>query len=110
MSTRTKSTRRNFLRLDSESSATSDDSLGIHIAGLVIHARPENLDRVRSGLASLSGVEVHACDPRGKLVITIEASSDSVIADLLVAIPELPGVIGCNLAHHHSETAEGQTA
>lgn len=107
MSTRSKSTRRNFLRLNSEPSTTPEESSGIHIAGLVIHAQPENLDRVRSRLERLSGVEVHAFDSRGKLVITIEAPSDSVIADLLIAIPEMPGVIGCGLAHHHSEPAEG---
>lgn len=109
MSTRVKPSRRNFLRLSSEPSTRPEESTGIHIAGLVVHARPENLLRVRSGLEQISGVEVHSCDPRGKLVVTIEAPSDGEIADLLNAIPELPGVIGCSLAHHHSEKGEEQT-
>jgi len=110
MSTETEPTRREFLRLDAASSTPGKDSDGIHIAGLVVHTRPENLQRVRAGLERLSGAEVHAVDPRGKLVVTLEAASDGIIADLLNVIPELPGVIACTLAHHHSECGEEQIA
>ena len=110
MSEQTKPTRREFLRLDKASSTPPMDPDGIYIAGLVIHARPENLQRVRTGLEHLSGAEVHAVDPRGKLVVTLEAASDGIIADLLNIIPELPGVIACTLAHHHSERGEEQIA
>jgi nitrate reductase NapD len=110
MSTKFKSKRRNFLRLNSALSTGPEDSLGIHIAGLVVHTRPENIDRVRARLERISGVEVHACDPRGKLVVTLEAPSDSAIADWLNDIPELPGVIACSLVHSHSEDGEEASA
>ena len=95
--------RRKFLRLNAAATPGSTESDGIYIAGIVIHTRPEDLRRVRSGLERLSGAEIHAADPRGKLVVTLEAPSDGVIADLLNLIPEMPGVIACTLAHHHSE-------
>ena len=106
MATEIKPTRRTFLRLDAAPSAPSVDSAGIHVAGVVVHTRPEHLERVRTGLARLSGAEVHAADPRGKLVVTLEAASDGIIADLLNSIPEIPGVIACTLAHQHSESGE----
>lgn len=86
------------------------DAGGIHIAGIVVHTRPERVGRVRAGLERLSGAEVHAVDPRGKLVVTLEAPSDGVIADMLHLIPEMPGVIACTLAHHHSEDGEAEKA
>ena len=98
--------RREFLRLNAAAMAGSAESDGIYIAGIVVHTRPENLQYVRAGLERLSGAEVHAADPRGKLVVTLEAASDGLIADLLNVIPELPGVIACTLAHHHSEGGE----
>ncbi|MDX1512145.1 MAG: chaperone NapD [Gammaproteobacteria bacterium] len=102
--------RRNFLRLCAIPTARDSQTPGIYVAGLVVHTRPENLDPVRAGLARLSGVEVHAVDPKGKLVVTVEAPSDGVIAGLLNRIPELPGVIACTLAHHHSEDGVGTGA
>lgn len=110
MSNETRPDRRRLLRLNPTLSATGSESIGIHIAGLVVHTRPENLERVRAGLERLSGVEVHAADPRGKLVVTLEAASDGMIADLLNTIPELPGVIACTLAHSHSEGREEVSA
>ena len=84
--------------------AGGDDG-GIHVAGLVVMTRPEHLERVRAALSRLPGAEVHAADRRGKLVVTLDAPSDGAIADLMHRIPDVPGVLACTLAHHHSEGA-----
>lgn len=76
---------------------------GIHVAGLVVMTRPEHLEGVRAALSRLPGAEVHAADRRGKLVVTLDAPSDGAIADLMHRIPDVPGVLACTLAHHHSE-------
>jgi len=110
MKTPYESARRKFLRLEAASAARPTDAGGIHIAGVVVHTRPDHLQKVRAGLERLSGAEVHAADPRGKLVVTLEAASDGIIADLLSLIPELPGVIACTLAHQHSEDGEKDRA
>ena len=51
-------------------------------------------------------VEWHAqhIAAHGKLVVTLDAPSDGAIADLMHRIPDLPGVLACTLAHHHSES------
>ena len=87
------------------SPAGGDGGGGIHVAGLVVMTRPERLERVRTALARLPGAEVHAADRRGKLVVTLDAPSDGAIADLMHRIPDIPGVLACTLAHHHSEGA-----
>lgn len=110
MITDDKQTRRTILGIDAALSNGAADCRGVHIAGIVVHTRPENVERVRHSLERLSGTEVHAADPRGKLVVTLEAASDGMIADMLNLIPELPGVIACTLAHHHSESGEEQSA
>ena len=78
---------------------------GIHVAGLVVMTRPERIEPVRAALARLPGVEIHAADRRGKLVVTLDAPGDGAIADLMHRIPDIPGVLACTLAHHHSEGA-----
>ena len=83
-----------------------EESFGdIYIAGLVVTARPERLSAVRTALARLPGAEIHAVDERGKLVLTLEAANDGRIADLMLHIPDIPGVLTCDLAHYHGEAA-----
>ena len=100
--------RRGFLLRGAEAAhafPAGDGGGGIHVAGLVVMTRPEQLERVRAALSRLPGAEVHAADRRGKLVVTLDAPSDGAIADLMHRIPDVPGVLACTLAHHHSEDA-----
>lgn len=98
--------RRDFLlRGAGEAQAFPAGGGGIHVAGLVVMTRPERLERVRTALSRLPGAEVHATDRHGKLVVTLDAPSDGAIADLMHRIPDIPGVLACTLAHHHSEGA-----
>ena len=100
--------RRDFLLRgagEAQSFPDGGDGGGIHVAGLVVMTRPERLERVRTALSRLPGTEVHAADRRGKLVVTLDAPSDGAIADLMHRIPDIPGVLACTLAHHHSEGA-----
>ena len=96
--------RRDFLLRGAGAADPGGHGDGIHVAGLVVMTRPEHLERVRAGLSRLPGAEIHAVDPCGKLVITLDAPSDGAIADLMHRIPDLPGVLACTLAHHHSES------
>ena len=75
----------------------------LHIASCVIHARPTALADLAGELAALPGAEVQAAAASGKLVVTLESSSDSGILDLIGAIRDPPGVLSAAPVFHHVE-------
>ena len=75
----------------------------LHIAGVVVYAQAVHLESVRSCIDAVPGAEVHADDPVGKLVVTLEADSTKHILDIMDAIRALPGVIDVVLVYQHAE-------
>ena len=43
----------------------------MNISSAIVHARPGHVALVETGLAALTGVEVHAISPEGKIIVTI---------------------------------------
>src|SRR5687768_4296701 len=74
-----------------------------HVSSLVLHVRPENLPGVRTALAEMPGVEIHA-DSGGKLVVTLETQSEADIVTRMNDMSLLPGVLSAALVFHHFET------
>ena len=56
-------------------------------------------------IAALPGCEVHARDPKGKLVVVIEAATTGAIGSTLNTIALLPDVLSAALVFHASDTA-----
>ncbi len=75
----------------------------IHISGVLVRSRPENIDKVKLALDALEGVEVHGANPDGRLVVTVEEHSDQGIADKVVRLQDLPGVIAASMIYHQFE-------
>ncbi|BAN34214.1 nitrate reductase biosynthesis protein [Sulfuricella denitrificans skB26] len=75
----------------------------MNISGIVVHASPDNIDIVRSQLEKISGVEVHAASPEGKMVVTIEKPSDRETADMFEEIGRIPGILSTAMVYHHFE-------
>jgi periplasmic nitrate reductase NapD len=73
-----------------------------HLSSLVVHARPEKLDSVARRLVA-EGCEIHARNPQGKLVVTLEADHQHILNDTLTRIQLLPGVLAATLVFHHVE-------
>ena len=84
-------------------SAPADDD--VHVAGLVVHAYPEAVPRVERALRAIAGADVQAASRDGKLVVTLEATSGGAIADAMVRIQTLDGVLAAALVYQHTETA-----
>ena len=70
-----------------------------------MQARPERLDEVEAAIAALAGCEIHARDPKGKLVVVIEAASAGAIGSTLNTIALLPDVFSAALVFHASDAA-----
>jgi nitrate reductase NapD len=77
----------------------------IEIAGVLVQTLPSALDDVTALIAALPGTEIHQRDPRGKLVVVIEAETVDAVGARLHEIALLPGVLNANLAFHATDRA-----
>lgn len=75
------------------------------IASVLVQARPERLDAVAQAIEALAGTEIFSRDPKGKLVVVIEASDVGSIGTTLNTISLLPGVLTAALVFHATDEA-----
>ncbi|QYJ74742.1 MULTISPECIES: chaperone NapD [Shewanella] len=74
-----------------------------HVTSLVVHAAPSQANAISDAIEALPGAEVHATSPEGKLVVTLEGSTQRAILDNVEAINALNGVLSSSLIYHQSE-------
>lgn len=72
----------------------------LHIASLLVHARPELFAAVKANLRLLPGLELHQESPAGKLVVVLEAEHESQILKCIEQISNIPGVLNAALVYH----------
>ncbi|HYI29861.1 MAG TPA: chaperone NapD [Bradyrhizobium sp.] len=77
---------------------------GGEIASILVQARPERLAEVETAIVALSGCEIHGRDPRGKLVVVIEAADAGALGSTLNTIALLPDVYTASLVFHAIDT------
>jgi nitrate reductase NapD len=75
----------------------------MNISGIVVHARQESREEVAERLASMPGVEVHAVDPSGKIVVTAEDTDSDTEVNLITDFHHIPGVLSASMVFHHFE-------
>ncbi|HEB56057.1 MAG TPA: glutamate synthase [Gammaproteobacteria bacterium] len=75
----------------------------MNISGVLVYARPEQVEAVTTQLVKIPGVEVHASSPQGRLVLTIEAAHAGQMADTLVACQNVANVLSAAMIYHHDE-------
>jgi periplasmic nitrate reductase NapD len=73
---------------------------GGEIASILVQARPERLDEVEAAVLALSGCEIHGRDPRGKLVVVVDAPDAGSLGSTLNTIALLPHVHSASLVFH----------
>jgi periplasmic nitrate reductase NapD len=73
---------------------------GGEIASILVQARPECLDDVETAILALSGCEIHGRDPRGKLVVVVDAPDAGSLGSTLNTIALLPHVHSASLVFH----------
>ncbi|WP_137806959.1 chaperone NapD [Pseudomonas sp. G(2018)] len=72
----------------------------LHIASLVVLARPELFEAVKANLRLLDGVELHQESTAGKLVVVLETTHENQILQRIEQINNLPGVLNAALIYH----------
>ncbi|HLG82084.1 MAG TPA: chaperone NapD [Bradyrhizobium sp.] len=78
---------------------------GGEIASILVQARPEQLDEVAAAILALPGCEIHGRDPRGKLVVVVDAPDASSLGSTLTTITMLPHVHAAALVFHAIDVA-----
>jgi len=78
---------------------------GGEIASVLVQARPERLADVEAAILAIGGCEIHARDPKGKLVVVIDAAEAGVIGSTLNALALLPDVYSASLVFHAVDAA-----
>ena len=78
----------------------------MHIAGVLVQARPERLPQLQLQLGDVPGVEVHKVNTDGRMVVTVEGDGRKAVADALYALHALEGVLSASLVYEESETVE----
>lgn len=79
------------------------------IASVIAQVRPQDLDAVVATVSRQAGLEVHAQDPRGRLVVVLELANDAALAEAMKTIGAVPGVLGVNLVYHYTAATSGET-
>jgi len=77
---------------------------GFHLCSFIVHVHPRRQGRFLQRLAALRGAEVHALEPGGKGIVTLEAAREDELARNMEALRDMPGVVALSLIYHHHET------
>ena len=78
----------------------------MHIAGIWIQARPEELRKVAESVSEMPGAKVHAVHAQGKVVVSLEAPDMLEIRASMDRMRGLAGVLTASLVYQHSESLE----
>ncbi|MCL2523221.1 MAG: chaperone NapD [Betaproteobacteria bacterium] len=79
-------------------------STATHVSSIIVGALPAHSAEVQRALAELSGVEVHAVAPDGRMIVSIETADDDATLSHFETIRQLPGVLAASLVYHQYET------
>ncbi len=75
----------------------------IHVVSLVVYADPSRATEISDAVGQLPGVEVHANDGRGKLVVVLETAGDADMAAAIDRVDRTAGVICTTLVYQQAE-------
>jgi nitrate reductase NapD len=73
---------------------------GGEIASILVQARPERLVEVEAAIVALAGCEIYGRDPKGKLVVVVDAPDAGALGTMLNTIALLPDVYTASLVFH----------
>ena len=77
---------------------------GGEIASILVQARPERLLEVEAAIVTLAGCEIYGRDPKGKLVVVVDAADAGALGTTLNTIALLPDVYTASLVFHAIDT------
>ncbi|MCP4169134.1 MAG: chaperone NapD [Chloroflexi bacterium] len=79
------------------------------ICSLVVQAEPSNLEAVTHSLQSIKGVEIHAKNEYGKIVVSIDHPSREHCGNAMADITHITGVMSSSLVFEYQEDLEPES-
>ena len=79
-----------------------------HVSSLVVLTQPALRHQLAQQIAVLDGAEIHAVSEEGKLVVTLEGSSQRPIMAAIDAIQAMPGVLSAALIYHQFDPLDNE--
>ena len=76
------------------------------IVSLIVNAFPAHLETVVAEILAMPGAEVHGRDPKGKLIVVLEAATQGAIGAMADAISGLPHVISAAMVFQTTHEAD----
>lgn len=76
------------------------------ICSLVVQTKPEHLEAVSKTLTSMNGVEIHAQNEYGKMVISIDHPSREYCSKAMTDMTHINGVMSTSLVYEYQEDLE----
>ena len=86
--------------------AGTDSAHEYHVASFVAHALSEQIEAVKSEISCTEGAEIHAVSDEGKIVFTIEASTQGKIGFLIDQLKHHIGLLSLSPIYHQFLTEE----
>ena len=77
----------------------------MNISGVVVRTQPGYVDAVSNRLRAMPGVEIHATDKAGRMVVTIENDAATMI-NTMNSFHDIKGVVSASLIYHHFDEFE----
>lgn len=72
---------------------SGDGAASVEVASILVQALPKRLDAAARAIEAVPGAQIYSRDPKGKLVVVIEASNVGAIGAALNAISVMPEVL-----------------
>ncbi|MCP3851879.1 MAG: chaperone NapD [Gammaproteobacteria bacterium] len=76
------------------------------ICSLVVQARPDHLETVNKTLNTMNGVEIHAQNDNGKMVVSIDHPSREYCSKAMTDMTHIDGVMSTSLVYEYQEDLE----
>ncbi|MGB1199890.1 MAG: chaperone NapD [Thalassotalea sp.] len=80
-----------------------------HVASFVAHAMLDQIEHVSNEIKITEGAEIHAASEQGKIVFTIEASSQKKIGFLIDQLKHHTGLLSLSPVYHQFLTEQPLT-
>ena len=81
----------------------------MNISSAILHIAPDRLAEARTALLAISGLEIHAETPEGKMVVVLEDDDLESAANKYVALHGVPGVASVAMVYQYSDDESVET-